>query len=201
MSWGNFKIKSPELAKSGERLLKGNGEVAIGFLSTCTINKPHIAPVCPIFCAADIYICAAEKSPKTKDLRRGGNYTLHAFLGKNDEEFQTSGKVREVIGEEERASLAPFGVTTRRTRSPTRTGNKGRARGPGFLTCGSTRNGDAFPCSTEHSGGRFPGSAVWPARRMTPECRFAPRLQWRDRVGIAPTSLGRRVASSYEIGV
>lgn len=105
MSWENFKRKSPELAKSGERLLKSDGTVAIGFLSTCSNNRPHIAPVCPIFCETDIYICAAENSPKTKDLRRGGNYTLHAFLGKNDEEFQTSGKAREVSGEEEKASV------------------------------------------------------------------------------------------------
>ncbi len=32
-------------------------------------------------------------------------------------------------------------------------GRKGRTRWPGFLTRGSSRNGDAFPCSTEHSGG------------------------------------------------
>lgn len=105
MSWRKLEEEAPDLAKSGKRLLQGDGTVAIGFIATCSSDKPHIAPVCPIFCNSDVYICATEKSPKTKDLRKNEKYTLHAFLGKNDEEFQMSGAAFELTDENEKAKV------------------------------------------------------------------------------------------------
>ena len=53
-------------------------------------------------------------------------------------------------------------------------GRKGRARWPGFLTRGSTRNGNAFPCSVEHSGGR--SRRGWPCGQRVGGRRSAASL-------------------------
>jgi hypothetical protein len=71
------------------------------------------------------------------------------------------------------ASLGSFRRLTRRVRTP--------PRWPGFLTRGSMR-AQSLP------GQRGPVTATRP---RGPGER-APRLQWRDRVGFAPTSRGRR---------
>lgn len=110
MSWSIFEQASPELAESGRRLL--GQTISIGFISTCSKDRPRIAPVCPIFSEDDIYICAAEHSPKVSDLRSVKSYSLHAFLGEGDEEFQCSGSAIEVTDSLERASVhaaIPFG--------------------------------------------------------------------------------------------
>src|SRR5205809_4818819 len=63
--------------------------------------------------------------------------------------------------------------------------NKGRPRWPGFLTRGSLRR-VGLPSSL--------GLHVLLQASVTSDIqsRVANRLQWRDRVGIAPTSHGRR---------
>ena len=83
--------EAPELTRRGRRLF--GGESAIGFLSTGARNaRPRIAPVSPIFALHDLYLSIEKDTPKRFDLLNDGRYMLHAFLGKDDEEFQVPGK-------------------------------------------------------------------------------------------------------------
>jgi hypothetical protein len=104
-SWSEFEAQAPDLAASGRRLLCAGGD-AIGFLATVSRDgRPRIAPVCPIFAGGDVYLSVGKKTPKLRDLTRDGRYVLHAFLGKNDEEFQISGKVERVTDDQERSRV------------------------------------------------------------------------------------------------
>ena len=75
-------------AAAARRLLVGDDGVAIAFLATARRDgRPHLSPVCPIFCDADLFLSASERTPKVRDLRDGGGFVLHAFLGEHDEEL------------------------------------------------------------------------------------------------------------------
>ncbi len=105
-SWAEFEAAAPAFGATGRRLLVGDDGVAIGFLATATARAvPHLSPVCPIFCAPHLYVSAGAKTPKVADLRAGGTYTLHAFLGANDEEFQIAGCAYEVGDPAERGAV------------------------------------------------------------------------------------------------
>jgi hypothetical protein len=92
VSWSRFASSTEVLAASGRRLLGGAGGNPIAFLATASpTGNPRLAPVCPIFSGDDLFLSIAQSSPKCSDLRTTGRYTLHAFLGENDEEFQISG--------------------------------------------------------------------------------------------------------------
>ena len=76
-SWLEFETAAPEFGAAGRRLLVGPDEVAIGFLASVSAHgAPHLAPVCPIFCDADLYISAGSHTPKANDLRTSGHWTL-----------------------------------------------------------------------------------------------------------------------------
>jgi hypothetical protein len=101
-----FEAAAPDLAGAARRLLIGADGVAIGFLATVNASGlPHLSPVCPVFEGGDLYVVAAEHSPKTADLRATGAFVLHAFLGANDEELQLAGRAAEVESTAERASV------------------------------------------------------------------------------------------------
>ena len=105
-SWSHFVLAAPELAAAGERLLKGADGLPIAFLASATREGvPHLGPVCPIFCGEDLYLSAAGATPKVHDLRAGGAFSLHAFLGESDEEFQVLGQANEVQAAEERSAV------------------------------------------------------------------------------------------------
>jgi hypothetical protein len=105
-SWGEFERAAPGFAAAGRRLLVGEDGVAIGFLATSSASgTPRLAPVCPIFCGDQLYLSAGARTPKVRDLRANGAFTLHAFLGQNDEEFQISGSSTEVIDPPERSAV------------------------------------------------------------------------------------------------
>ncbi|MBI4640431.1 MAG: pyridoxamine 5'-phosphate oxidase family protein [Candidatus Tectomicrobia bacterium] len=105
-SWAEFKEQAPDLAAAGWRLLVGADGVAIGFLATVASDgRPRMAPVCPIFANGNIYLSVGSKTPKRNDLARNRRYVLHAFLGKDDEEFQISGQAIEVTDPEERVAV------------------------------------------------------------------------------------------------
>ncbi|MGH0035743.1 MAG: pyridoxamine 5'-phosphate oxidase family protein [Myxococcota bacterium] len=104
--WAEFEASAPELGATGRRLLVGRDGVAIGFLASAAPGgPPHLSPVCPIFCDRDLYLSAGRPTPKARDLREGGGYVLHAFLGENDEEFQVAGSASEVDDLAERRSV------------------------------------------------------------------------------------------------
>jgi hypothetical protein len=96
--------EAPELTRRGRRLF--GGESAIGFLSTGARDaRPRIAPVSPIFALHDLYLSIEKDTPKRFDLLNDGRYMLHAFLGKDDEEFQVPGRAALVSDAAERASV------------------------------------------------------------------------------------------------
>lgn len=105
VGWFAFERAASEIAAAGRRLLVGADGVAIGFLATGSAANLHLSPVCPIFCGDHLYVIAAQRSPKAADLRAGGGYVLHAFLGQNDEEFQIAGRAVEVSDAAERAAV------------------------------------------------------------------------------------------------
>jgi hypothetical protein len=105
-SFAAFEAAAPDFAAAARRLLVGADGVAIGFLATGSASgRPHLAPVCPVFCGGDLHVIATAHSPKTADLRATGAFVLHAFLGANDEELQLAGDAIEVTGAEERAAV------------------------------------------------------------------------------------------------
>src|SRR5262245_65151763 len=91
-TWSDFERRAPDLAAAGRRLLIGSDGVAIGFLASAAGGRPHLSPVCPIFCSDDLYLSAGSHTPKVADLRSSGGFVLHSFLGANDEEFQIGGR-------------------------------------------------------------------------------------------------------------
>jgi ketosteroid isomerase-like protein len=105
-SWSEFEKAAPEFGAAGRRLLIGMDGVAIGFLASVGARgAPHLAPVCPIFCGAHLYLSAGAHTPKAADLRSSGNYVLHAFLAADDEEFQVAGRALEVHDQTECAAV------------------------------------------------------------------------------------------------
>ena len=105
-SWAEFEASAPDFAQAGRRLFAGADGLPIGFLATVTSDgRPHLSPVCPIFCAGDLYLSAGGSTPKVSDLRVSGTYALHAFLADGDEEFQVAGRATEVEDEAERAAV------------------------------------------------------------------------------------------------
>lgn len=106
MSLAAFAAAVPEFAAAARRLFVGADGVAIGFLATVSASaRPHLAPVCPVFCGDELYLVAAAHSPKASDLRANGAFVLHAFLGANDEELQLAGRAHEVEEPAERAAV------------------------------------------------------------------------------------------------
>jgi hypothetical protein len=105
-SWAEFEASAPDFGEAGRRLFAGTDGLPIGFLATVTSDgRPHISPVCPIFCADDLYVCAAERTPKIEDLRASGDYALHAFLADGDEEFQVAGRATQIADHTERSAV------------------------------------------------------------------------------------------------
>jgi len=117
VDWSEFAAQAPDFAAAGKRLLiRGDDGVAIGFLATIA-QELHLAPVCPIFCGAGVYLSVGARTPKRRDLDADGRYVLHAFLADNDEEFRISGRGFLVVDTGERARVhaairfAAFGRT------------------------------------------------------------------------------------------
>ncbi|MCI0547675.1 MAG: pyridoxamine 5'-phosphate oxidase family protein [Candidatus Rokubacteria bacterium] len=104
-SWSDVGREAPELAAAGWRLFKADG-IPIAFLATVARSgRPRIAPVCPIFAGGDIYLSVGAHTPKKDDLSRDGRFALHAPLGREDEEFQASGRAVEVVDPTQRAAV------------------------------------------------------------------------------------------------
>lgn len=102
----DFEAAAPDFAAAGRRLLGGADGLPIGFLASADAgSKPHLSPVCPIFAGRGLYLSAKGGSPKAGDLRANGRFSLHAFLGADDEEFQILGRAREVTEPREREQV------------------------------------------------------------------------------------------------
>ena len=106
MSWDELAQSDPELATAGRRLLERGAKAPIGFLATSSPSGlPRISPVCPIFCAGEMYLSVGAHTPKVKDLLQSGRYALHTFPGGSDEEFRVSGHAELVSDPDERARV------------------------------------------------------------------------------------------------
>lgn len=104
--WQQFAEQAPEQASAGARLLELPAGVGVALLATVARDgRPRAAPVCPISCDRDLYLCIAARSPKHYDLSRDSRYVLHALLGENDEEFQVSGRAVAVKQADEEAAV------------------------------------------------------------------------------------------------
>jgi hypothetical protein len=102
-SWSDLEKDARDLAAVGRRLFKADS-VAIGFLATIARNgSPRISPVCPIFAGDHVYVSVGAHTPKKEDLSRDGRFSLHAFLGPEDEELQVSGRAVEVTDPTQRS--------------------------------------------------------------------------------------------------
>lgn len=74
VSWGEFAEREPELARFGaDRLTAAPSYMA-------TIRKsgaPRVHPVTPIFTAVGLFLFMEPTSPKARDLRQRGWFSLH----------------------------------------------------------------------------------------------------------------------------
>ena len=105
-SFASFEAAAPEFGAVARRLFVGADGVAIGFLATVSERgRPHLAPVCPVFCGDGLFVVASARSPRTADLRTNTAFVLHAFLGRSDEEFQLAGRAVEIASPPEREAV------------------------------------------------------------------------------------------------
>lgn len=106
LRWSEFSRAAPDIAAIGRRLLyhPDRGEVAI----LATVDRsgtPRVAPVCPVFAGAGLYVLASAGTPKVPQLRRDPRYALHAQVGADDLEFQIAGRARLLTSTAERAEV------------------------------------------------------------------------------------------------
>ena len=106
LRWSEFYRAAPDIAAMGRRLLyrPDRGEVAI----LATVDRrgaPRVAPVCPVFNEAGLYVLASAGTPKVPQLTRDPRYALHAQVGADDLEFQIAGRARLLTSAAERAEV------------------------------------------------------------------------------------------------
>ena len=106
LRWSEFSRATPDIAAVGRRLLydPDRGEVAI----LATVDRrgaPRVAPVCPVFAGAGLYVLASAGTPKVPQLQRDPRYALHAQVGADDLEFQITGRARLLTSAAERAEV------------------------------------------------------------------------------------------------
>jgi len=97
-SWTDFVADAPDIAARGAVLLAAPTQqdaskkswFGMAFIATVRPDgSPHLSPVCPIVTQGRMFIAAVP--PKRTNLEDNGQFVLHAFLGRDDAEFQISG--------------------------------------------------------------------------------------------------------------
>ena len=74
ITWGQFAAAEPELAEFGASRLA----IAPAYLGTARADgRPRVHPVTPILTADGLYLFMEPASPKGRDLRERGWYSLH----------------------------------------------------------------------------------------------------------------------------
>jgi len=91
ISWKDFTVQQPELARQGAGLLYHYG-VGLAFLATVRADGgPRAHPMCPLLHDAGLYAFIVP-SPKQRDLHRDGRYAMHSFpLDDNEDAIYLSG--------------------------------------------------------------------------------------------------------------
>jgi hypothetical protein len=106
ISWSDFKVRQPDLARQGAELLYHFG-VGLAFLSTVRPDGgPRLHPMCPLVTEEGLYAFIVP-SPKLRDLHRDGRYSMHSYpLEDNEDAFYLSGAARHVTDSAARDRLA-----------------------------------------------------------------------------------------------
>ena len=106
ISWRDFQVHQPELARQGAGLLYHYG-VGLAFLGTVRPDGgPRLHPMCPLLTETGLYAFIVP-SPKQRDLHRDGRYAMHSFpLDDNEDAFYLSGLASYVAQPQIRDRLA-----------------------------------------------------------------------------------------------
>ncbi|HBY95113.1 MAG TPA: pyridoxamine 5'-phosphate oxidase [Chloroflexi bacterium] len=107
LSWEDFAVVEPNLAKIGENLLFQFG-VGLAFLATIRKDgAPRIHPVCPVMSNGRLYVLIMPTSPKKDDLLRDGRFALQTFPPPREEseEFYVSGCAAPIADDEVRRAV------------------------------------------------------------------------------------------------
>ena len=95
-TWADLEAGDPEMAAFGAQLLdRFDGLAYIGTVRGGD-GAPRVHPVCVWRARGRLFLSVGATSPKQHDLRADGRYVLHALPGKDDGEFRTRGRAREV---------------------------------------------------------------------------------------------------------
>ena len=96
ISWSDFKIGRPDLARHGADLLYHFG-VGLAFLGTVRADGgPRLHPICPLLTEAGLYAFIVP-SPKRTDLHRDGRYAMHSYpMEDNEDAFYLCGAASHV---------------------------------------------------------------------------------------------------------
>ena len=88
MSWKIFESQSPEIAEFGKTRLHGK----VAYLATIRKDgSPRVHPFTPIIGEGHFFVFMEPTSPKGRDLRRDGRYSVHCSV------TDTSGESGEVM--------------------------------------------------------------------------------------------------------
>ncbi|HVB91599.1 MAG TPA: hypothetical protein VND70_05810 [Acidimicrobiales bacterium] len=112
-SWGVLSAERPDLTEGGRQLLYQH-HVGLAFLATIRPDgAPRLHPFCPLIMGDGIYGFIIP-SPKQRDLRRDGRYSVHSFpTDSNEDAFSISGHVEVVHEASLRRSLGEQFVSER----------------------------------------------------------------------------------------
>jgi hypothetical protein len=116
LSWAEFAAVQPEMAKFGEERLRFN----VMYLATIKPDGyPRVHPFTPYIGSGNLFAFMEPTSPKGKDLRRNGKYSMHSLVsdmnGTNGE-FQITGNaylVQDPARREMAAKAAPYKLNDR----------------------------------------------------------------------------------------
>jgi pyridoxamine 5'-phosphate oxidase-like protein len=87
-AWGAFAADAPEMAGRGAALLG----IGVAFIATTAIDgSPRVHPFTPHISEGRLLAFVGTHTVKYHNLRRDARYSVHAMLGKDDEEFVVTG--------------------------------------------------------------------------------------------------------------
>jgi hypothetical protein len=108
LTWKEFAVARPDLARTGASLLYEFGDLALGFLATTRVDGgPRVHPICPMLSDDGLYAFVVP-GPKLGDLRRDGRYALHCETfppPRHDDAFYVTGRATEPDDAQLRAAL------------------------------------------------------------------------------------------------
>ena len=88
-AWGAFAAVAPEMADRGAALLG----LGVAFIATTARDgSPRVHPFTPLISEGRLLAFIGTHTAKHHNLRRDARYSVHAMLGKDDEEFMIIGR-------------------------------------------------------------------------------------------------------------